>query len=237
MKKEKREILDKIAKILNLAKDQEGTPEGELAMERATELMAKYSIFEAELSVKKESIAIKEVAGLTDKGGWRQWIVDLASALSFTFDCKIFYYKDTFKITFLGTGDDVETCGFLFYKVMQHIEIAGWETWSNPRNWRKRNEVGAAAIDIVWKRLLEIKKKMQTATENMGTNCTALVVQKNSMVEKKVQEYYEHQNIKLRRGKSRSRKVRDAKSLAAGRKAGETAPLNSELSQQNTALA
>lgn len=236
MKAEKREILEKIAKILNLAKDQEGTPEGELAMERATALMAKYSISEAELSVKKDSIAIKEVAGLKDKGGWRQWIVDLAASLSYTFDCHIFFYKRSFKITFLGTKDDVETCAFLFYKVLQHVEVAAWETWPNERYWRKRNEVGNAAMGVIWTRLSNIKSRMETVTRGMGSNCTALVGQKKEMVSRKVDEYYRNHGINLKRGRSRSRKVVSEKSLLAGKRAGETAPLNSELNKQTAAI-
>ena len=82
-------IIEKIAKLLNLANDQDGTPEGENAIAMASKLMAKHRIEMSEVSIKENSgIDQGILQGYADKGGWRQWILDISSALSDTFDTK-----------------------------------------------------------------------------------------------------------------------------------------------------
>lgn len=234
MNEDKQKILDRVAKLMNLGKDQAGTPEGESALKMASVLMAKHRIKESEIDMSTDSLLEDFVEGYTDQGGWRQWVVDLSSAIANTFDCKFFYratkYEDgQFTLTFIGTDSDVETSIYLTEVVMHHIETKAYDMWPAERNWRKRNEFGQAAVMVVSERLRSMKAEMTKVEEEV--DCRDLVVQKKS----KIEQAWKESGRELKNGRRKDQKLRDRKTWLAGMKAGETAPLNRGIAHKDDA--
>ena len=222
MDEKKQEILEKLAKIMLLAENQKGTPEGEAALNRASMLMAKHRIAESEIDMETDALMEDVVEGYMDEGGKRQWICDLSSSLAHTFDCRTFFYIHNMNIHFVGTDSDVETCTFFMEIVMHHIESEARLMWPADRNWRKRNEFGAAAMTVLSDRLWDMKKRMDVEEKRMGVSCTDLVISKNDKVTVAFEEAYP--NLKSSRRKKET--PRDRKTWAAGKAAGKSAPLN-----------
>jgi hypothetical protein len=225
MEENKQAIMDKIAKMLILAKDQSGTNEGKNALKLASKLMAKHRIQESEIDLEQDALAEDRIMNAKDKGGWRQWIVSLSACLAKTFDCQTHFnngYREEFSITFVGTVSDVETCTYFQEIVVDHVERGAWGLWSSERNWRKRNEFGQGAIYAVNQRLTEMKKAMTKEEKDMGLRCTDLVIAKNEVVVSAYEDAYPD----LKTAKNRNVKITSRKNWMAGIEAGKNAPLS-----------
>jgi hypothetical protein len=222
----KEKILERIAKLINLGKSQDDTEEGKSALKMASRLMAKHRIAESEIDLSTDSLTQDIVEGIMDEGGIRQWVLDLGTTLAYTFDTKFHFTRSNFHLTFVGTDSDIETVTYFMEIVMHHIESEARKMWPADRNWRKRNEFGTAASQVVRTRLYDMKKQMtktEKGEDNAGdSDCSALVVQKIDKVQKVYTEAFP--NIKGARRKDI--KLTDRKTWEAGRKAGESAPLN-----------
>ena len=232
MKKDKQEILDKLAKIMLLAENMKGTPEGEAALNRASLLMSKHRIAESEIDLETDSLTEDVVEGYTDEGGKRQWIIDLASALADTFDCRTFFYSHNMNVHFIGTDSDVETCVYFMEVVMHHIEAKSRIMWPKDRNWKKRNEFGMGAMQIINNRLWDMKERMTEDVKKMdntdsGVTCTDIVISKIDAVT----EAFETAHPNLKQSKRRDNKPTDRKTMMAGREAGKSAPLNKGITE------
>jgi len=224
MNEEKQKIIDKLAKVLTLAEDQKGTPEGESALRKASAMMAKHRIKESEVDLSTDSLAEDEIECAMDRGGWRQWVVQLSCALAGTFDCKSFFKhsRNSFSVNFIGTTSDVETCSFFQEIVLDHIERGAWEMWPSNRNWRKRNGFGQAAVSVIINRLIKMKAEMDCKEWQMGSTCTDLVIVKQDTVA----AAYEAAYPKLKKTRGKAITISDRKTQLAGKRAGETAPLS-----------
>ncbi len=218
------EIMKKVALALTLAEGTKGTPEGDNAMAHAVRLMAKYRIQETELDFgNKNSSEVfeDELDGLNDKGGYRQWVIDLGSELARTFNCKMYMSSWKGTITFLGTEKDLITVTFFFENVLNYINRGARDMWPATRNWRKRNEYGTSAMHVISGRLLAIREAMQESIRKAYVGGTDLMVVKDALVDA---EYN-----KIQFGKPLKRKdvdLNDRKTWMAGRLRGETAALN-----------
>jgi hypothetical protein len=224
MKKEKKDIIEKISKLLLLANDQEGTPEGESAKSFAARLMAKYRIKETEVDLETDSFCLDTYIFYKDRGNVPQWCGRLVSLFCYIFDTQSVFrnYPDYQEYEVIGTFSDVETVLYFLDVCNHHIEKACWKTWPSERNWRKRQQTGNEAVSILWDRAMELKQQMDS-TINEDESCTSLVVQKQDEIKKSLNELYP----KL--GKPRSEKLdlaTDSKSKEAGINAGRTCPLN-----------
>lgn len=224
----KQQMMDKVAYCLNLSRDQEGTPEGDAAMSMAAKLMAKYRIAETELDFgnkNKSDIFENELDGLCDKGGRRQWVLDLGSHLCMSFNCKCYFseYKGT--ITFVGTEADLITVEYMFETILNHINRGAREMWPKDVNWRKRNIFGTAAVQVVSDRLWKIRQEMEKATKAAYSGGTDLVVVKDG----KVKEEFENITASFKKAKRKKVDFSDRKTWAAGRLSGESASLNQQI--------
>lgn len=229
MKPEKKAIIEKIAKILIQARDQEGTPEGDTFKRHAGILMAKYRIQETEVDLETSSFILDKFKFLNDGPDIPQWVGQIVGIFCNTFDCKA-VRRNThkgFEITgkeydIIGTFSDVETSMYFIEVVCHHIEKECWVTWPKSRNHGKREELGNTAMLVIQERAKELKTQMdQTIHESEG--CSALVVQKGKEISEAMKELFP--NLSYSRGKS-LKLPSDAKTRDAGRRAGKTAPLN-----------
>jgi hypothetical protein len=231
MDEAKEKILDQLAKIMTLAKDQAGTPEGESALRMSTKLMAKWNIAESEIDLEKgkgtASGTIFEDEdgwdGLCDEGGKRQWVSSLACAIADTFGCRLYLSTARGTIHFLGTAGDLETCLYFMDIVYSHIEIQARRHIQKASDWRKRNVFGQEAFWEVNARLRTMKHEMDNAYKEFSGG-TELMVVKNDLVQKSVDQLFKERGM----GKAQNNwvKSRDSSIMAAGREAGRTAPLN-----------
>ncbi|MGC6492696.1 MAG: DUF7168 domain-containing protein [Myxococcota bacterium] len=94
-------LLTRVRKLLRLARDQDGLPEGDAARARAREMMARHGLEAHQVQVGGEGAAdfIHRQFDLGQHEGWRRALVD---AIAEYFDCVALYEKD---------ADVVETYG------------------------------------------------------------------------------------------------------------------------------
>lgn len=236
MDEAKEKILDKLAKLMTLGKDQANKPEGIAAMAMAAKLMAKHQIQETEVDLEKgkgtNGTTIFEDEdgweGLNDQGGKRQWVASLASAIAGTFGGRVWISPGRGTIHFLATASDLETCLYFMDVVFGHIEREARKECPKPAQWRDRNVFGQAAYDEVSIRLWEMKKAMEKATATY-TGGSELMVVKNDLVSKTVDQLFAERGF----GQSYSNWVKSSNSklIQKGRIAGKNAPLNRAVEQ------
>ncbi len=224
MKKEKQQIIETIQKMLLLAVDQDGTPEGENAKRHAALMMAKYRIQETEVDLETDNFILDRFTYDYDGPDVPQWVGRLVGVF-----CQCFDTETVFRAKFqgkeweiIGTFSDVETTKYFINIASHHIMQAGWNLWKNDKNWRKRQQLGNEAVDVLWKRVWELKEQMDS-TIHADENCSALVVQKEAEIKEAIEEMYP--NLKTAKNKKIDRAM-DEKTKNAGKNAGETCPLN-----------
>lgn len=224
MEEEKQKIIDKIQKIMIQANDQKGTPEGDTFRSAAARLMAKYRIKETEVDLDQDNFIMDNFEFWNDGKRRPQWPGTLVSTFCYIFDCKTIFreYTDRTEWEIIGTFSDVETTVYFIDVVSAHIEKASHEEFPQKTYSGKRNQFGNVAASVVWNRAWELKEQMDT-TIHEDEGCTALVVQKIQEIKDAVDEMYP----KLKKSKGKKKDLPDdRKTWEAGRKAGETAPLN-----------
>lgn len=230
MKEEKQKIIDKIQKMLLKAKDQEDTPEGNTAKNMACRLMAKYRIKESEIDLDTDSFVKTDFTFMKDIQKVPQWVDQIVAMFCNTFDCRNIYrqYTDRNVYEIIGTFSDVETVYYFVEVVCHHIQEEALEMWPAERNWRKRNQLGNVAAEVIWNRLWELKTEMDK-TIHEDENCTALVIRKTEEIRDAIQELYPN----LKKGKSKKLDMPDdSATLKAGMEAGESAPLNFAIEEE-----
>jgi hypothetical protein len=220
----KEEIMAKVALAMTLAEGTKGTPEGDNALAHALRLMNKYRIKETELDFgnnNKSDIYEDSVDGLCDRGGYRQWVVDMGSELARTFDCRMYMNTGSGTMTFMGTEKDLITVTFFFENVLNHINKGARAMWPVDRNWNKRNQFGTSAGQVIGNRLHAIRKAMDASAQKAYSGGSDLMVVKSDAVNA------EYNKIKFGRPlKRKDVSYEDKKTWAAGRINGETAALN-----------
>ena len=122
----------------------------------------------------------------------------------------------------IGTFSDVETSLYFINVVCHHIEKECWKTWPQKTYRGKREQLGNVAASVIWNRTGELKAEMDK-TIHEDPNCTAMVVQKEKEISEAIAQMFPNLGTSRRQVENLPR---DAKTLMAGKKAGETAPLN-----------
>ena len=224
VKEEKKKIIEKIQKIMIQAKDQEGTPEGNTFKRHAALLMAKYRIQETEIDLETDNFILDTFKFYKDGSKHPQWVGSIVSTFAHTFDCKVIFreryeYKEW---ELIGTFSDVETSLYFIEVVCGHIERECYANFPQKTYSGKRQQLGNVASAVIWERAWELKNQMDE-TIHADANCTALVVVKEKEIQEAVEEMYPN----LKKGRSKKKDMpTDRKTWEAGRKAGESAPLN-----------
>jgi hypothetical protein len=228
MDEKKLAIIKKIEKIMVQANDQEGTPEGDIFKKKAALMMAKYRIEESELDLEFSNLIKDNLEFYADGDAIPQWVDNVISSFSWCFDTQTIYRTHSYENPIrrewdvVGTFSDVETTIYFSEVVLNHIETAGWKAWPNPRHWKKRNQLGNVACQVIWDRVYALKSEMDV-TMHADEHCTSLVVSKKEMIAEGIKEAYpnlSHAPIDQKDMPS------DAKTINAGMEAGKTAPMN-----------
>lgn len=110
-------IVDKIRKLLALANDQIGKPEGEQALEIAEELMNRHNLTLAD--VEKKDIVVDGYWINSDfKWSWRTRLID---ALSTHFDTRVVISGNRKQACVIGTAESVAVVHYLFDVLARYI--------------------------------------------------------------------------------------------------------------------
>lgn len=224
MKEDKKKIIEKISKILIQAKDQEGTPEGDTFKKHAALLMAKYRIQETEVDLSTDNFILDTFTFYMDGSKHPQWVPSIVSTFAHTFDCKVVVRTkyDCKEWELIGTFSDVETALYFIEVVCGHIEREAYKMFPQKTFSGKRQQFGNVAASVIWDRAWELKNQMDE-TIHADSDCTALVIVKEKEIQSALDELYPN----LPEGKSVKKDLPfDKKTWDAGRKAGESAPLN-----------
>lgn len=180
MDAEKSSMIDKIMKLLELGKDDNGAHDGEreAANNMAAKLMAKHSIDFADLRTGKKTFDFTKQRVKAMDDFYCQWEGHLAYGLATAFDCKVVHWgmKGNWEIEFFGTKSDIEISIFFYSHLRRTIgrkaELA----------YRSKKDVETYATGMVLTinaRLLDLYKRRQ---EVMESDSRALVIVKTDGV-------------------------------------------------------
>lgn len=227
-----------IAKLITLANDSGAhAGEAETAMERATSLMKKYNLDQAQVMMQKvkegDSLsAVEEKATCYYNERSYDWEHVLAWGMSPIFDCKSIRLNTPriidgklnqfYSMSFIGMPDDIALCLY-FYDYCQNEVGLAMEKFTSKI--REGNDFALGMVHRIIERLNEMYKKVkeQTSTDE---NCTALIVVKKDAITDFVKDKYPT----LTTRNQSTRRV-DANAYAQGRAAGERIILSSNRRQ------
>ena len=201
-------IVSKIIKLMKLAQNQEGTPEGETAARIANKLMTAHAVKQEELLEAGEET---EDEILYKQSGWRScnnvWERELYHILCIYMDCKSFYqgpfkpsaykYTGKYKIGVAGYRSSIEVVEYLYDLCHRQIQDAckAWVKRLKPykptqpmrRNFRQSAVYGLSAK----------LTRMKTDAAQSASDSTAIVLKSRYQ---RVQDSLK--NRKFRKGRS-----------------------------------
>lgn len=153
----KKQVIEKIKKILALAENNPNENEAVAAAMKAQALMAKFHIEEKELGEEVTENNIDSLECVVN-GKSQKWRIQLASVLAKNFRCKLFLTNGN--VTFYGYDEDVKICSEVFYSLYK---------------------IGVKLSD---KKKREMRKEYGTATGVRNTFCLGFVKGIQSELEK-----------------------------------------------------
>ena len=221
-------IITKIEKLLRLAENQDGTPEGETAAKLAHRMMAAHAIDMASIDLDKQAeLDPIERQGMEVRTSvWRR---DLASYLARHCNCRISYTsrrgRGAQRIHMYGHRTDIEVLRYLYEICERQIErsarqyVNSLDSYWYDRGDKKSmgNDFRRSATQGLWSKLAEIRK--DTKAEN--AEGFALVVSRKQRVDDWVNEQYTF-------GKGRHTQYNhNSEGYSAGRKLNLTAGVGS----------
>jgi hypothetical protein len=207
-------IIRKIQKLLDLAKDQEGTSEGEAAGRIAAKMMREHAISMAQVDVAEREAAdpiIKSQVKI-ETSVWRR---SLANIIARHCNCRLWYTSrrgsGTY-VTYCGHKTDVEIAQYLYEICDRQIYEASRAYRKTLADWQPKrglcNDFRRSAVAGLNSKLEAIREAGRTE----DAQGTSLVISRFREVEE-----YVAANQKLRKGSS-SRYYHNDAGYAAGRK-------------------
>jgi len=184
MDEEKKKIVDKIIKCLDLANNEAATVgEAASAMERIGQMLHKYDISMDQVEEvkngngngKKSSVEQVIINGSSERK--RTWESALAQSIATTFDCRTINREwSNWQIIFVGVKGDIET-SLYFYRYLTRWVGKKSEVWKKQAD---RTNYCFGAISTIGSRLDSLYKGKMKEAEVTGT--MALVVKKKEEV-------------------------------------------------------
>jgi hypothetical protein len=170
-------IIEKIRKLMNLARDKGATPdEAATAAAMAQKLMHKHQIEEADLAEKGE-IQLDPISHelFYESGRTDAWIQNLASALAPAFCC-IVLLRTGKGLILIGRPDNREAFKFTFnyLKDITH-DMATKTCPKNVHGRRWSNSYGMGCSVKIYQRVKEERAALQAAAQAMDPNAIVLV--------------------------------------------------------------
>ncbi len=111
---DKKQIIEKIKKIMALSENNPNKNEAIAAALKAQKLMAKFHIEESELGEELTESKIDSMQCVVN-GKTQKWRLQLAVVLAKNFRCKI--YLNNGNVTFYGYEEDIKICSEVFYSL------------------------------------------------------------------------------------------------------------------------
>jgi len=227
-------IVSKIIKLMKLAEDQEGTPEGETAARIANKLMTAHAVKQEELLEAGEET---EDEILYKKSGWKScnnvWERTLYSILSNYMDCKPFYsgpyttncykYTGKYKIGIAGYRSSIEVVEYLYNVCHKQIKDAtkAWvkNVYPHKPSQSQRKGFRQSAVHGLHAKLLLMK---DNAAESTSTSTAVVLKSRRQRVEDSLADK------KFRKGRKSSLRFN-----ADGYKAGKNISLKAGINGAN----
>ncbi len=192
MEKIQREkIISRLKKMMALAQDQAGRPEGELAAKKAHALMMQHAIEMVDLGSDEPQ---EEIDTLKMKIGHSNWKRSLLNVIASYCNCSMYFISATPTGCIVGFPAEVEVAKYLYGVVVREIERhskAYVKSYCKNRPWIDRGDkrrlgtsFKVSAVQGVREKVNAIKAASQTTNE-VGT---ALMVNRKQKVDQWVKE-------------------------------------------------
>ena len=215
-----------VGKLLALAlHEKTPTHEAETAMQRATEIKAKYNISKYEAMLKStthmEDTMIEEQVEMYYSYRTQNWEAQLGKVIGDAFDCRTILLRKKLHsgnndcLTFLGNDSDIANVMY-FFDYLQML-IAG-EARQQFDLVSDRNSFALGAAERIGERLEDLYKRIEKI---MPSDCTALVVIKKDAVSTFVKEKYPYL-----KSSGKCRAIRNHNAYRKGQKYGNSVSLS-----------
>lgn len=200
MEKDKKEIIEKIKKLLALSKSN-NEHEAALAAAHAQRLLSEHNLSMTDVEAKKEADSAEKVE--TDSAKTLpKWVWELLGSVQRAFDCQV-VHKGSGKIVFIGVGADAQVASYTFAYLDKTIRRLCREYMKSLGVRRElmsasdvaivRNSYYLGVVHTVRRTLLEQKEKTPVTPG-------ALVPVKKALIEKAMNEMGEVKERRSRKG-------------------------------------
>jgi hypothetical protein len=229
------DIVSRIRKMLELSRKNNSPEEAASAAAMAQELMFKYQISEADITIEErvaEDVVDDEIGG-DDKVKKDVWKASLANSIAKAFGCKMYTWRDyaggTNKVSYkvVGIKSVVQTVSYMFGYLSAEIDRLAEEAWkaakacgerTNGRTWKNSFRLGA--VNTVYSRLKQKADEQEQQIAAMAKAAREAKDSKKSMalaLYKSDQERVEgeYKNIYKARGLRQGRSVIRRHSVSA----------------------
>ena len=154
-------IVRKIQKLLALAENQSGKPEGEVAAKLAHKMMMAHAISMEDVSNQEQVTEDPVERQQTDNLGRGVWKWKLYSTLAAHCNCRMSYNtsRNGVKVQLYGHRTDIEVCKYLYDVCFRQIQKAA-KSYTNPYHWSQRtakNDFRRSAVQGLGTKLSEIR--------------------------------------------------------------------------------
>lgn len=148
-------VIDRVQKLLALAKNAGSEAEATVAAQRAAELMARHELSEAELQIASgQARAPEEIKSLEiDKGKQRRvaWKSTIASAVAHSYGCKMYWWGAAIRV--FGRLSATQAASYTIQYLWSEVDSLTEAAWAksgvepskkNTKAWKNAFRVGAA---------------------------------------------------------------------------------------------
>ena len=209
-------VIERIRKCLARAKDQKGSPEGEVAARIAHNLMVEHAISQEDLDFaerQKTDPLIMEVVDIGARCAWRR---EVYFAIASHCTLRSLFWPGTTRIKLFGHAHDIEVAKYLFEIVARQLEHVGYWYVRGPEfrfhsaseKRAIRHSFSVSAVEGFRTKLAQIRKEENAARreksvrQTSGEEAAPTTVDSTALVmkarEEKVKDFYHANSGKVR---------------------------------------
>lgn len=180
-------IIEKVLKLMELAKDERGHEgERESAQRMAAKLMAEYAIDFADLRSGKIEKGYFEKFDLDMQKDCVDWEGNLANGICRAFDVKLVQQKHPWVLMYCGHKTDIEIAVFFFKYLRRTVGVM------TQKSFTKQNDRRTFAYGMVSEITRRMKDLYEKRNEAFSSDSRALMVVKTDGLDKFVREQFPH---------------------------------------------
>ena len=208
-------VIERIRKCLARAKDQKGSPEGEVAARIAHNLMVEHAISQEDLDFaerQKTDPLIMEVVDIGARCAWRR---EVYFAIASHCTLRSLFWPGTTRIKLFGHAHDIEVAKYLFEIVARQLEHVGYWYVRGPEfrfhsaseKRAIRHSFSVSAVEGFRTKLAQIRKenaarREKSVRQTSGEEAAPTTVDSTALVmkarEEKVKDFYHANSGKVR---------------------------------------